>query len=259
MTRKTQQNTLPEWAQRISSLRERLRMSQAELGRRFECSAMTVSRWERGLLAPSSDYYIQLGNLSGKSECWYFWERAGLQLPDVLRALPARVRPKLPVSALPALEGAHAGTAERSKDPKRGGLVAIPLLNVVAGSHGNQGDKKLSLDHIPARRVMGAPAEWCPNPDYTSLVRVKGDSMQPMMHDGDIMAVDSSQIDREQLNGKVVIVSNEEKGLCVSRLRRYQTVDVLEPENRDYQAIVFSKNEGWRIVGRVLWWITEAP
>src|SRR5438067_975066 len=101
----------------LSSLRQRLRMSQAELGRRFECSAMTVSRWERGLLAPSSDYYIQLGNLAGKSECWYFWERAGLQLPDVLRALPARLRPKLPVSALPALEGAHAGTAARSKDP----------------------------------------------------------------------------------------------------------------------------------------------
>jgi SOS-response transcriptional repressor LexA len=259
MTRKSQQRTLPEWAQRVSFLRQRLQMSQAELGRRLECSAMTVSRWERGLLAPSADCYIQLGNLAGKSECWFFWERAGLQLPEILRALPAKLRPKLPVSTLPALEGAHAGSGQASRASRRGGLVAIPLLNVVAGSPGSPGDKKLNLDHCPATRMMGAPAEWCPNPSYTSLVRVKGDSMQPMMHDGDILAVDSSQADREHLDGKVVIVSNEEKGLCVSRLRRYQTVDVLEPENRDYRATVLTKNEGWRIVGRVLWWITEAP
>src|SRR5437879_3114347 len=73
------------------------------------------------------------------------------------------------------------------------------------------------------------------------LLRVKGNSMQPMMHDGDILAVDSSQTDRSQLNGKVVVVANEQKGLCISRLRRYENVDVLEPENRDYKPIVFTK------------------
>jgi len=259
MPRQRPQNTLPEWAQRVISLRQRSRMSQAELGHRLECSAMTVSRWERGLLAPSANYYIQLGNLAGKSDCWFFWERAGLRLHNVLRALPAKLRPKLPVSAVPPLEGARAGPGQAVKAARPGGLVAIPLLNVVAGSPGNPGDKKLNLDHAPATRMMGAPAEWCPNPTYTSLVRVKGDSMQPMMHDGDILAVDSSQTDREHLDGKIVIVTNEQNGLCVSRFRSYQSVDVLEPENRDYQATVLTKNEGWRIVGRVLWWVTEAP
>jgi SOS-response transcriptional repressor LexA len=259
MPRKARANTTLEWAQRIASLRQRLGMSQAELAHRLECSAMTVSRWERGLLAPSSDYYIQLGNLAGKSECWFFWERAGLRLPDVVRALPSKMRPRLPVSAVPALEDARAGGGEKQRDSSRPGLVAIPLLNVVAGSHGNQGDKKVSLDYIPASRVMGAPVEWCPNPRYTSLLRVKGNSMQPMMHDGDILAVDSSQTDRSQLNGKVVVVANEQKGLCISRLRRYENVDVLEPENRDYKPIVFTNSEGWRIVAKVLWWISEAP
>ena len=259
MPRKARANTTLEWAQRIASLRQRLGMSQAELAHRLECSAMTVSRWERGLLAPSSDYYIQLGNLAGRSECWFFWERAGLRLPDVVRALPSKMRSRLPVSAVPALEDARAGTGEKQRDSGRPGLVAIPLLNVVAGSHGNQGDKKVSLDYIPASRVMGAPVEWCPNPRYTSLLRVKGNSMQPMMHDGDILAVDSSQTDRSQLDGKVVVVANEQKGLCISRLRRYENVDVLEPENRDYKPIVFSKGEGWRIVAKVLWWISEAP
>jgi phage repressor protein C with HTH and peptisase S24 domain len=91
------------------------------------------------------------------------------------------------------------------------------------------------------------------------LLRVRGHSMEPLIHDGDIAAVDSSQTDRAQLDGKVVIVTSEEKGLCVSRLRRYPKFDVLESENREYQAVVLGKSSGWRIVARVLWWISSAP
>ena len=69
----------PEWAQHITSLRERLGINQAELARRLECSAMTISRWERGLLQPSAEHFIQLGNLGNKSEAWFFWEMGGIQ------------------------------------------------------------------------------------------------------------------------------------------------------------------------------------
>ena len=83
--------------------------------------------------------------------------------------------------------------------------------------------------------------------------------MEPLIRDGDIAAVDSSQTDRTQLDGKIVIVTNEEKGLCVSRLRRYPKFDVLESENRQYKSVVLGKSSGWRIVARVLWWISAAP
>ena len=108
---------------------------------------------------------------------------------------------------------------------------------------------------------MGAPVEWCPNPGYTSLLRVRGHSMEPLIHDGDIAAVDSSQNrSRSARRKKFVIVTSEEKGLCVSRVsRRYPKFDVLESENREYQAVVLGKSSGWRIVARVLWWISAAP
>ena len=83
--------------------------------------------------------------------------------------------------------------------------------------------------------------------------------MEPLIRDGDIAAVDSSQTNRAELDGKLVIVTNEEKGLCVSRLRRYPKFDVLESENRAYQSVVLGKSSGWRIVARVLWWISAAP
>jgi phage repressor protein C with HTH and peptisase S24 domain len=83
--------------------------------------------------------------------------------------------------------------------------------------------------------------------------------MEPLIRNGDILAVDSFQTDKSQLNGKIVVVAHEEKGLCVSRLRRYEDVDVLESANRDYEGIVLGKNSGWQLVGKVLWWISAAP
>ena len=36
----------------------------------------------------------------------------------------------------------------------------------------------------------------------------------------------------------------------MSRLRRYDTLEMLEAENRDYESIVLSKSGGWRVVGK---------
>ena len=247
-----------EWAEQIRSLRQKLGISQGELARKLDCSAMTVSRWENGQLAPTARYYVELGKLAGKQDCWFYWGRAGLQSSDIMPVLTERERKQ--ISTYPdQMELAAAGSGARQEIPRKSKVVPIPVLQAIVGTHGGQGDRHGNLSYIPAREVMGAPVEWCPNPGYTSLLRVRGHSMEPLIHDGDIAAVDSSQTDRAQLDGKIVIVTNEEKGLCVSRLRRYPKFDVLESENRDYQAVVLGKSSGWRIVARVLWWISAAP
>jgi phage repressor protein C with HTH and peptisase S24 domain len=252
--RKRKEHGPTEWAEEIRNLRQKLGISQGELARKLDCSAMTVSRWENGLLAPTSRYYIELGKLAGKQDCWFYWGRAGLQSSDVVPFLSERERKQFPVRAEDQMELAAAGSGARRQK-----VVPIPVLQATVGTHGGQGDRHGNLNYIPAREIMGAPLEWCPNPGYTSLLRVRGHSMEPLIHDGDIAAVDSSQTDRAQLDGKVVIVTSEEKGLCVSRLRRYPKFDVLESENREYQAVVLGKSSGWRIVARVLWWISSAP
>jgi DNA-binding XRE family transcriptional regulator len=247
-----------EWAEQIRNLRQRLGISQGELARKLDCSAMTVSRWENGQLAPTARYYVELGKLAGKHDCWFYWGRAGLQSSDIMPVLTERERKQF--SAYPdQMDLAAAGSGARQETSRKSKVVPIPVLQATVGTHGGQGDRHGNLSHIPAREVMGAPVEWCPNPSYTSLLRVRGHSMEPLIHDGDIAAVDSSQTDRARLDGKIVIVTNEEKGLCVSRLRRYPKFDVLESENRDYQAVVLGKSSGWRIVARVLWWISAAP
>src|ERR1700722_10788173 len=92
-----QEITVPEWASAILSLRQRLGLSQSELGSRMHYSAMAISRWETGKQEPTSRCYIQLGNLAGEPSCWSFWARAGLQKSDLGKinaGLPSKQKSK---------------------------------------------------------------------------------------------------------------------------------------------------------------------
>lgn len=103
--------------------------------------------------------------------------------------------------------------------------------------------------------MIGAPKVWNLNPLTTSLLRVQGQSMNPLICDGNILAADYSQNDRTQLLGKIVIAWNKNKGLTVSRLQRYGTIEVLQSENSEYESVVLDNN--WKIVAKVLYWIGQ--
>src|SRR5271170_142561 len=105
-----------EWAKRIIALRRRLQINQSELGKQMNASAMAVSRWERGVQEPPADIYVQLGNLTGDPECWYFWGRAGLSSDDLMRVLPA-VRSRLRRDRMLKLQVVEAGAHPALKRP----------------------------------------------------------------------------------------------------------------------------------------------
>jgi SOS-response transcriptional repressor LexA len=217
---------------------------------------MSVSRWERGNQEPSADSYIELGNLAGAPVCWYFWGRAGLQTEDLMRVMP-KLGKRFSRTRTVVLQSAAAGSG--SKIPVAPQLVAIPLLEVVAASHGEKGDSSAMLHDAPIETMIAAPKDWCPNPSATTCLRVRGNSMMPLITEGSILVVDSSQIDSAKLNSKVVIAWHRDMGLTVSRLQHYDHTTVLQPESRDYESIVLDSEHKWKIVAKVLWWIEKAP
>jgi transcriptional regulator with XRE-family HTH domain len=244
-----------EWSLKIESLRQGRKLSQADFGRQLGVSAMAVSRWERGVAEPTGETYIRLGNLADESLCWFFWKRAGLRLSDVMRVLPEAHR-RLAESRIPNVSLVRAGSSKKHSW-KKAALVAIPLLPVHAGTTGSQGDN-IDLAEIPPESVLAAPAEWCPNPASTMCLRVKGNSMSPLILDGYIIAVDSSDVEHDKVVGQIVVALHKEKGLLVSRLLRFDHTDVLVSDQREYEALPVAAGSDWRIVGKVLWWTGRA-
>ncbi len=189
---------------------------------------MAVSRWERGISEPPSHTYIEMGNAAGDPLCWYFWGRAGLSKEDLLRVTP--VYPRIFGNNLP--------------DP-------ITLIDVQGSG--------ATLQDAPVESMIAAPKDWCPNPSTTSCLRARGSSMSPLISDGYILVVDFAQNNIGELEGKVVIAWHKDKGLTVSRLKRYDHTIVLQSENASYESITFNGKQRWKIVAKVLWWIGKAP
>jgi SOS-response transcriptional repressor LexA len=152
-----------------------------------------------------------------------------------------------------------AGSGARKLSEQKHQLVAIPLLKVSVGPQGEKGDVTSILHGAPIESMIAAPSSWCPHPATTTCLRVRGDSMNPLIYDGYIIAVDSSQTDRAKLDGEIVIAWHKEKGLTVSRFRSYDHTDVLQPENTQYESVTLRGRNGWKVLARVLWWIGKAP
>ena len=247
-----------EWTKAIRELRVRLKLSQEELGARLRYSAMAVSRWERGEQEPTDRAYIELGNLAGDPLCWYFWGRAGLHNENLLRVMPV-LQQRVQKSRFADLEIVTAGSGPARAKGRKLQLVAIPVLKVVAAAHGEKGGHSANLMSGPIEGMIAAPKKWCPNPNTTSCLRVRGRSMTPLIPDGCIIVVDSTQNDHLKMDGKIVVAWHKDRGLTVSRFRRFEQVEVLEPENNDYEAITLSAENRWEILAKVLWWIGKAP
>src|ERR1700730_17522455 len=250
---------ISESALRILKLRQCLGLSQTALGSQLHYSAMAVSRWEAGSQEPPAQCFIQLGNLSGEPECWWFWARTGLRPADISRKL-SRGRSVPHRAKFPDFEIAVAGSGKkRAGNSKKVKLIAIPVLPIHAATRGQKGDDDLDLGQVSPDEMIAAASIWCPNPAETSCLRVRGSSMNPLIDDGDIVALDSCQSDPDELNGKIVVAWHPEHGLSLSRFLRVDGLQLLESENRKYEPIVFGKDRDWRLVCKVIWWIRSAP
>jgi SOS-response transcriptional repressor LexA len=257
MKSRTRKTLNPEWARKILRIRRRMGLTQSEFASRLHYSAMALSRWERGTHEPPAQAYIQIGNLVGERESSWFWERAGFKSSDLSKMLPEG-QGILRKAAFPDFEIVMAGSHKKNNHGAlKARLVAIPVLAAHAATHGGKGDQFLDLDEVPAQEMIAAPAVWCPHPADTTCLRVRGASMSPLINDDDIVAVDRSATDPCELSGKIVVTWQRENGLTLSRFLLVNGVQLLESENRDYEAVKLGKNRS--IIGKVLWWIRHAP
>ncbi len=75
--------------------------------------------------------------------------------------------------------------------------------------------------------------------------------MSPLILDGYLIAVDTSETAHEKMLGQIVVAWNrDEKRLLVSRLIRFDHTDALISDRRENQVVFLGAECKWRIVGR---------
>jgi SOS-response transcriptional repressor LexA len=210
---------------------------------------MSISRWENDSRRPTASFLLKLGMLAKTDDCWFFWSLAGLTTADVMRVLP-QIEKRF--ESLARIQTVAAGAESKSVGAS---LVALPLLPLVAAATKEKGSASTELHSASPEAMLAAPALWCPNPAFTLCLRVKGDSMEPVLQNGYIIAVDQKQKDKSKLEGQIVVVHHDEFGLVVSRYRELNGSGALFPDNRTHPPVAMLK--GWRVIGKVLWWIGQ--
>jgi hypothetical protein len=239
-------------ATRICALRKFLELSPAELASELDVPTEVLQDWEKGTQTPSPENFITLGNLAGDPSCWFFWACAGLYSSEFMRVLPP-VRLNVLESGELDLSVVHAGAGKRLFS--RPQLHAIPILPVRVATPGLEGDRVEDLRKVPASGVIASPSDWCPNPGFTSCLRVAGNSMEPLIGDGYIIVVDTSQVEHDKLDGEVVVAWEKTHGLVLGRFAVGVDQESLVSTNPEYAALVTRKEKPWRIIGKVLWWV----
>jgi len=247
--------TTREWSDRLRQLLRDMKLTQAGLAERLGVSPATVSRWLAGKNEPTAETYVALGNLAGRPEGNYFWERAGIdtsELPD------AELQQGLSSMRVSLKNFNLVTTRKLTKEAGgTGTVVAVPLMNVTAFGDRVPPHENVRLSQARVEEVLLAPLSWCPHPENVISIHISGDSMYPTIPSGSILFVDTAATDRDQLNQKLVVVAHRDLGFKVARFQRLSGSDLLVSANPKCLPLDVSNATRWKIFGEVLWWLSK--
>jgi SOS-response transcriptional repressor LexA len=215
----------PELPRRVRELREGARLTQGDIARLCDVKQPTVVRWEQGKDRPPGQALIVFGRLAGEPDKWWWFEQAGLKKEDV-----ATTQPDAQYSLVPLLK------------------------DKVAAGHG----RVVNENDIDG--YITFPKEWLPHSKNVTALKVSGDSMSPIIEDGYVVLIDSSQRDPRRLIGQMV-AAREGDAVTIKWLRKEGKFYQLVPQHTSvrHPVRVLTVDQDFGIVGRVVKWIGEPP
>ena len=225
----------------ILAWREATGRTRLSLSRELEVSKTSVSNWELGCNDPGVDVLIALARIAEGNFRDYFLVRAKAKSGLTSDAIQS-------IAEMSSISSAEAGV---KKQPKRNLFAEIPLVEGCAGAgpgYLHECDKREGNISVPRGIV--------PNPSETACIRIDGNSMEPTIQRGTIVAVDSTQRRIEKLDGKIVAARHNVEDVIIKRLRHHEGKTLLISDNPIYAPIDIES--GWEVIGRVVWWIQTA-
>lgn len=235
---------------RVKAFRDKAHMTQKDLGDRIGVSQAAIDKIEKGGNA-SERTLIALGNLVGEPDCWVFWKAGGVDLEVIMDRMMSKQRGRIDRT----IEGRRS-ISESKEMHMDSQVVTVPLLkDAAAAGTPRLVDERLIESYLPV------PKAFCPHPDHTTCIHVTGDSMSPILEEGYIVAVDAFSTDLPHLYNQMVVAIDPDGGVTIKWLRRSGKVDLLVPQHTSqrHSPIVITGEPGWRVIGKVAWWIGMPP
>jgi len=141
-------------------------------------------------------------------------------------------------SILKALNVSSKELMEDAEDDDLEQLFAIPIINVQAGA----GNPLYAEEYIYINDII--PSK------HVSAIKVKGDSMEPVIKDGEYVIVDTSS--KEVINGKIYVIADADGGLLIRRIHKLKdNLFRLLPENELYKSQTVNPGD-IRIIGKAI-------
>jgi phage repressor protein C with HTH and peptisase S24 domain len=145
-----------------------------------------------------------------------------------------------------------------------GSYAHIPLHEAsLAAGGGFENGESVVIDYLTFR------CDWLRrvrvSPDAAVLARIRGDSMQPTISDGDVVMIDTRRrdVERHAAHGRLprghVYALRGDDGARVKRLAMIGDLMMVMSDNPEHQTEIYDRRS-WRdnaIIGRVVWWATQ--
>lgn len=187
-------------AENIKKIRLEHELSQADLGKIAGVSDKAVSTWELGIKIPRMGAVEKMAN--------YFGIPKSAILDD---AQPAPASRPIPPGFEPM--------------PK---MKKIPLVGRIACGTPITAEENVE-------QMVCVPSRW----HSTFTLTCKGDSMEPRIHDGDLVAI-RSQPEVEQGEIAAVLIGDE---ATLKHVYLHENFIELRPENPAFESIILTKEE----------------
>ena len=188
-------------AENIKRIRLEHGLSQAELGKIAGVSDKAVSTWELGIKVPRMGAVEKMANYFGIAKS---------AIVDDVQPTPTK-RPTIPpgFEPMPAMD-------------------VVPLVGRIACGTPITAEENIE-------QMVCVPSRW----HSTFTLTCKGDSMEPRIHDGDLVAIRSQP---EVENGEIAAVRIGEEA-TLKHVYLHENFIELRPENPAFNSIILSRDD----------------
>ena len=188
-------------AENIKRIRLEHGLSQAELGKIAGVSDKAVSTWELGIKVPRMGAVEKMANYFGIAKS---------AIVDDVQPVPTK-KPTIPPGFEPMPE-----------------MDMVPLVGRIACGTPITAEQNVE-------RMVCVPSKW----HSTFTLTCKGDSMEPRIHDGDLVAIRSQP---EVENGEIAAVRIDGEA-TLKHVYLHDNFIELRPENPVFSSIILSRED----------------